>query len=1335
MSRPVFRPRLFRLRRDRWQSVAVGANFALRPTFEALEDRSLLAIDFSLTSGARVYQQKVEGGVYLQLSQPALAMTEPAASPLANGSGSLDIQLQKSPALLANAQASAAFDRAAAFWESILFDPITVNIDADFTSLPPGVLGGTLPVDVSIGYDALRNLIIADAQQNETFLTQIPTLAQLTLDLPVDAANPFTLGGAKASRPNLKALGVAEAALPSNPSQYNPAVNADISMAFSTAFSWDFDPTNGISAGAFDFVGVAIHEIGHGLGFLSTADDVDFLLGNPDQGRSLEIYPLDYFRLRPGAGGSSFTTSARVLNTAGDAVTYDGGIYNPVGFAIAGLQLGDIPMSTGNSTGDGNQGSHWKADDSTGVTIGVMDPTLAPGQLGIFSTQDARAFGLIGWDLIDPLPDVTLNVFGASHFEGNSGVQDFVFIVTASGTIEQEFSVQYGTVDGTATAATDYTAAAGELTFTPGGPTQQSITISVNGDLQIENNESFLLRLSNPTEPGVLGVSEALGQILNDDLGFRVSDASVLENNAVGRNAVFSISTFGVVDRSVSVSYTTLNLTATAGSDYQPRAGAVTFAPGGGVANVTVPIIADLFNESTETFKLLLLNPQGGRILDEEGIATILDDDPIPGLYINDVNLTTTESGALAAIFTVALDAPSGQNVSVNVATSDNTAFSGLDYQAQNGLLQFAPGVTTQAVTVPVLTSDLYAPNKTFLVNLYGVVNARLADSQGIGRIIFAAPPVGELILDNGDAGFSHSGGWTNLTNTLSYGLDYEYHSAGNGSGQATWSFGNLPTGAYEVFAKWIPFSNRATNAPYTVLDGGATLGTVLVNQQQFPTGEQSNGITWQSLGFFSTSTGTLNVRLNDNANGLVVADAIRLVKDGISLQTPEMDVASFGRSIGAGDVAPALEDGTDFGVTASLTNSLTRTFTISNTGNAALSLSGSPRVQIAGLHPQDFTVVAQPAAIVAAGQTTTFQIMFDPTALGLRQAIVSIANNDDSEQPYTFMVQGVGASPGPASWIIDDAGAGFAAQGAWNTNFVGSAYQGQLATAAAGNGGATAQWMFAGLSPGKYDVYSTWAPQADRATAAPFTVADSGGSHYTLNINQRQAPNIPINGTNWGTLGSIDISSGTLSVRMTNAANGTVAADAVMVVRHDAPQQPGTLLAHNAAMPLDVNGDSNVSSFDALLVISSLLSNSASPQAVPLTSGAGYYTDVTGDGQVSPRDALLVISHLLASPLAAPQAMSSVVALAAADSGAPESAAPGTTDLSAIDTALSQLADSDAPLDEPLFVAVALEFDDSDEPTAPRIANPWAVATVFAEADAEDAEDEADSLLLVLSE
>jgi hypothetical protein len=88
-----------------------------------------------------------------------------AAAPqsAARATGGLDIVLNKGPNLLSNPAASAAFDRAAAFFESIFHDPITVVIDAEIAPLGTNVLGQASSVRMGDTFDTLRNYLVSDA--------------------------------------------------------------------------------------------------------------------------------------------------------------------------------------------------------------------------------------------------------------------------------------------------------------------------------------------------------------------------------------------------------------------------------------------------------------------------------------------------------------------------------------------------------------------------------------------------------------------------------------------------------------------------------------------------------------------------------------------------------------------------------------------------------------------------------------------------------------------------------------------------------------------------------------------------------------------------------------------------------------------------------------------------------------------------------------------------------------------------------------------------------------------------------------------------------------------
>jgi hypothetical protein len=85
----------------------------------------------------------------------------------------------------------------------------------------------------------------------------------------------------------------------------------------------------------------------------------------------------------------------------------------------------------------------------------------------------------------------------------------------------------------------------------------------------------------------------------------------------------------------------------------------------------------------------------------------------------------------------------------------------------------------------------------------------------------------------------------------------------------------------------WESYSNRAADAPYTVLDGTTELGTVTVDQRQAPAGFVEDGVSWQDVGVYQLAGDTLVVRLSDQAGpsgSYVIADAVRVERVGESL-------------------------------------------------------------------------------------------------------------------------------------------------------------------------------------------------------------------------------------------------------------------------------------------------------------------------------------------------------------------------------------------------------------------------------------------------------------------
>ena len=128
----------------------------------------------------------------------------------------------------------------------------------------------------------------------------------------------------------------------------------------------------------------------------------------------------------------------------------------------------------------------------------------------------------------------------------------------------------------------------------------------------------------------------------------------------------------------------------------------------------------------------------------------------------------------------------------------------------------------------------------------------------------------------------------------------------------------------------------------------------------------------------------------------------------------PEINVQGNGVSILDGDTTPSSADFTHFGTVETDAGTQVKTFYIQNKGPQPLLLSGASPVSIGGTHAADFAVTLLPSTSIPANGITAFQVTFDPSADGVRNATISIANNDANENPYNFAIQGAGVTSQP---------------------------------------------------------------------------------------------------------------------------------------------------------------------------------------------------------------------------------------------------------------------------------------------------------------------------------
>lgn len=365
----------------------------------------------------------------------------------------------------------------------------------------------------------------------------------------------------------------------------------------------------------------------------------------------------------------------------------------------------------------------------------------------------------------------TVSITGSSISEGNSGTSNLPFTITLSNPVDVDTTVQFSTADGTAIVPGDYTAQSLITVTIPAGQTTVTQNVAVNGDGDVETDETLTGSLSGVSSSGrnvTLGTNSATGTITNDDsqVTLAVTPGSVLEDGT--QLLVYTFTRTGFLGAPLTVGFSAAG-TATFNTDFtlsgadtfNGTTGAITFAANSSTASITVDPVTDTNGELDETVALSLV-PGAGYSVGAANTATgtIVDDDTKVSIAV--APGTIGENSGLGMAYTFTRTGDTTLPLTVNFSYGGSATF-GSDYN-QTGAATFTGGLGTVVipagmssvqVTLGILNDQLVEGDETALLTVttgsgYGVANQASAtgtiddNDTAIVRFVGASSTIGE---------------------------------------------------------------------------------------------------------------------------------------------------------------------------------------------------------------------------------------------------------------------------------------------------------------------------------------------------------------------------------------------------------------------------------------------------------------------------------------------------------------------------------------------------------------------------------------------------------------